>query len=357
MKKILIASYSLDVGGIETALVTLLKNISEKYDITLCLEKKQGLFLSEVPESVKIIEYKASNNKITLIRKISNYIKQQKFKIKYKNKFDFSANYATYSYPCSFVARTASENCALWVHNDYMNFFDNDKIKYKEFFEKLKVREYKKIVFVSENDQNVFVEELPEFKEKTIFCNNLINYNQIINKANEEVQDFDKKEKVITFINLGRHDEKQKKLSRIINATKKLNNEGYKFRVIFVGQGQDTLKYQEQAEGVENIQFLGAKKNPYPYLKNSDCLIMSSDFEGYPVVFIESLILNKPIITTDVSDSKKDIDGKFGLVVEKSEEGLYKGMKEFLDNPIKIQEFNPDNFNQEILNKLKSIIN
>ena len=357
MKKILIASYSLDVGGIETALVTLLKNISEKYDITLCLEKKQGLFLSEVPESVKIIEYKASNNKITLIRKISNYIKQQKFKIKYKNKFDFSANYATYSYPCSFVARTASENCALWVHNDYMNFFDNDKTKYKEFFEKLKVREYKKIVFVSENDQNVFVEELPEFKEKTIFCNNLINYNQIINKANEEVQDFDKKEKVITFINLGRHDEKQKKLSRIINATKKLNNEGYKFRVIFVGQGQDTLKYQEQAEGVENIQFLGAKKNPYPYLKNSDCLIMSSDFEGYPVVFIESLILNKPIITTDVSDSKKDIDGKFGLVVEKSEEGLYKGMKEFLDNPIKIQEFNPDNFNQEILNKLKSIIN
>lgn len=357
MKKILIASYSLDVGGIETALVTLLKNISEKYDITLCLEKKQGLFLIEVPESVKIIEYKASNNKITLIRKISNYIKQQKFKIKYKNKFDFSANYATYSYPCSFVARTASENCALWVHNDYMNFFDNDKIKYKEFFEKLKVREYKKIVFVSENDQNVFVEELPEFKEKTIFCNNLINYNQIINKANEEVQDFDKKEKVITFINLGRHDEKQKKLSRIINATKKLNNEGYKFRVIFVGQGQDTLKYQEQAEGVENIQFLGAKKNPYPYLKNSDCLIMSSDFEGYPVVFIESLILNKPIITTDVSDSKKDIDGKFGLVVEKSEEGLYKGMKEFLDNPIKIQEFNPDNFNQEILNKLKSIIN
>ena len=357
MKKILIASYSLDVGGIETALVTLLKNISEKYDITLCLEKKQGLFLIEVPESVKIIEYKASNNKITLIRKISNYIKQQKFKIKYKNKFDFSANYATYSYPCSFVARTASENCALWVHNDYMNFFDNDKTKYKEFFEKLKVREYKKIVFVSENDQNVFVEELPEFKEKTIFCNNLINYNQIINKANEEVQDFDKKEKVITFINLGRHDEKQKKLSRIINATKKLNNEGYKFRVIFVGQGQDTLKYQEQAEGVENIQFLGAKKNPYPYLKNSDCLIMSSDFEGYPVVFIESLILNKPIITTDVSDSKKDIDGKFGLVVEKSEEGLYKGMKEFLDNPIKIQEFNPDNFNQEILNKLKSIIN
>ena len=135
MKKILFASFSLDVGGIETALITLLKNISTKYDITLVLEKKEGIFLKEVPENVKIIEYKPSDNKITIIRKISNFIKQQKFKIKYKNKFDFSACFATYSYPCSFVARTASKNSSLWVHNDYMNFFENNEVEYKEFFQ------------------------------------------------------------------------------------------------------------------------------------------------------------------------------------------------------------------------------
>lgn len=355
MKKILFASYSLDVGGIETALITLLKNISEKYEITLCLEKKQGIFLNEVPKNVKIIEYTPSSNRITLIRKMSNFIKQQIFKLKYKNKFDFSASYATYSYPCSFVARTASKNCALWVHNDFMNFFENDKMQYKNFFETLKIQEYKKIVFVSEHDKNVFINEFPESNEKAIFCNNLIDYKQIIEKSNEEVEDFNK-ENITTFINLGRHDEKQKKLSRIIEATKKLNKEGYKFRVIFVGQGQDTLKYKEQAKDLENIQFLGAKKNPYPYLKNSDCLIMSSDFEGYPVVFIESLILNKPIITTDVSDSKEDIQGKYGIVVEKSVDGLYSGMKNFLQNPLLIQEFDPEKFNQEILEKLKRII-
>ncbi len=32
---------------------------------------------------------------------------------------------------------------------------------------------------------------------------------------------------------------------------------------------------------------------------------MSSDFEGYPIVFIESMILGKPIITTNLSDSQK----------------------------------------------------
>ena len=86
MKKILFSAYSLDVGGIETALITLLKNIKNDYEITLCLEKKEGIFLNELPQNVKIITYKPSNFKIMPIRKILNFIKQQIFKIKYKNK-------------------------------------------------------------------------------------------------------------------------------------------------------------------------------------------------------------------------------------------------------------------------------
>ena len=111
MKRILFSAYSLDYGGIETALVTLIQHLSTEYDITLVLERKQGIFLNKIPSNVKIIEYKASSNKITLIRKISNFFKQQKFKIKYKNKFDFSASYATYSFPCSFIARWHLGQC------------------------------------------------------------------------------------------------------------------------------------------------------------------------------------------------------------------------------------------------------
>ena len=89
MKKLLFAAYSLDVGGIETALITLLKELCHKYEITLALEKKQGIFLSELPENIKIITYTPSNNKIALIRKCINLCKQIKFRITYKNKFDF----------------------------------------------------------------------------------------------------------------------------------------------------------------------------------------------------------------------------------------------------------------------------
>ena len=138
MKKILFSAYALDVGGIETALITLLKNIHKKYDITLALEKKEGIFLKELPKDIKIITYKPNNNKNIVLRKTINFFKQQLFKIKYKNRFDFSACYATYSYSSSFVARCASTNNAIWIHNDYMNFFNNDITEYKKFFCKSK---------------------------------------------------------------------------------------------------------------------------------------------------------------------------------------------------------------------------
>ena len=355
MKKILFSAYSMEVGGIETALITLLKSIKNKYDITLVLEKKEGLFLNEVPENVKIITYKPSDFKVAIIRKMINFIKQQTFKLKYKNKFDFSASYATYSYSAGFVARTASQNSALWVHNDYLNFYNGDVEKYKSFFKKLKVEEFKKIVFVSENDKKIFLKYFEEQANKCVKCNNLINYKQIIQKSKEPASDLEQRDNIVTFINLGRHKEAQKKLSRIINATKKLNKEGYIFRVIFVGDGEDAEKYKKQAEGISNIEFLGAKKNPYPYLVKSDCLLISSDYEGYPVVFVESMILGKTIITTDVSDSMQDVKDKFGIVVDRSEEGVYQGMKEYLDKGFNIQKFDAEKYNEEILQILHKI--
>ena len=352
MKKILFSAYSMQVGGIETALITLLKNIKDKYDITLVLEKKEGIFLNEVPENIKILKYKPNDFKIVFIRKAINYIKQQIFKIKYKNKFDFSASFATYSYSSSFVARVASQSSVLWVHNDYLNFYNGDVEKYKNFFRKVKVEEFKKIVFVSENDKSVFSNYFKDQVDKCIKCNNLINYKKILQKSKEPAPDFEERNDIVTFINLGRHIEAQKKISRIISATKRLNQEGYIFRVIFVGDGQDNKEYKKQAEGISNIEFLGSKKNPYPYLAKSDCLLMSSDYEGYPVVFIESMILGKPIITTDVSDSMLDVKDKFGIVVEKSEDGVYQGMKEYLDKGFISEKFDAEKFNEEILNTI-----
>ena len=381
MKKILFSAYSLDVGGIETALLTLLKYLVKDYDITLVLEKKQGVFLEDLPKDIKVITFTPSSIKFSPIRKVVNFFKQLSFKLKYKNKFDFSADFATYSMPASFVARTASKNNAIWIHNNYMNFYDNDIQQYRKFFKSLKIQEFKKIVFVSNLDKKVFIAQFPELTKLTTVCNNLIDYEKIYKLANEKIPDEDlekifgvdypniklnklakketeKETKVPIFINVGRHNEKQKQISRILDATEKLNKNGFKFKVLLVGKGTNTKDYEQviKEKKLDNIIMLGAKKNPYPYFKISDCFLLSSQFEGYPVVFVESEILGLPIVTTDVSDSKKDIDGKFGQVVDNSAKGVYRGMKDFLEKGIKIDKFDPEKFNEEIIEKVKKIM-
>ena len=75
-KKLLFTAYSLGLGGIEKALVNLLNRLDyKKYDVTLILEKKEGIFLEQIPKEVKVLEYKISDNKIVILRKIYNRLK------------------------------------------------------------------------------------------------------------------------------------------------------------------------------------------------------------------------------------------------------------------------------------------
>ena len=61
---------------------------------------------------------------------------------------------------------------------------------------------------------------------------------------------------------------------------------------------------------------------------------MSSRYEGFPTVLFEAIILRKNIIATEVSGVNEMLEnGKLGLIVENSEEGIYQGMKKALTNP------------------------
>ncbi len=366
MKKLLFSAVNLDVGGIETALVTLLNTLAQNrnYDITLFLEKKQGLFLNDLDKKIKILEFTPNNCKNVPLRKLINLLKQTIFKLKYKNKFDFSCCYATYSNPSAFVARTASKNSVLWCHCDYLSYFYGDINKTKEFFEEKKYNEFNKIIFVSKQSKKSFLKIYPECKEKAICINNLIDYKKIISKSEESIDEtnlFENKN-IITFINIGRHEERQKRLSRIIEATKLLKQEEEtknKFRVIFVGDGPDTKEYEKLIKENnlnDKIILVGRKKNPYPYLKKSDCLILTSDYEGFPVVYVEGMILNKPIITTNVSGTDEIKEKGFAIITDKDIFEIYITMKNFILNKYKMKkEFNPEAYNNEILEKIEKL--
>ena len=358
-KKLLFTAYSMGLGGIETALCNLLNRLDyDKYDVTLILEKKEGIFLDQISKKVKVLEYRISDDKNVLLRKIKNRLKLIKWKRKLRNKYDFSCCFATYSIPGAHLALAASENSHLWVHLNYYITYKENEEEMAKFFNGVMAPKFRRVVFVSEENRREVCKHYPVIKDKAYVCNNFINGEDVLEKANEEC-DY-KKDKNTLFVNVGRHDEYQKRLTRIINSSKKLVDEGYKFKILFIGDGEEHQMYEDLIKKLklqDTILMLGKRKNPFPYYKMCDAVLLSSEFEGYPVVFLEAMTLDKPILSTQVSDWE-DLDKKNGIFCERNEEGVYKMMKKFLDKGFDIKKkFDYKEYNLGIEKKIISFIN
>ena len=316
MKKILITSYNLDFGGIEKSLLTLLKNFDyKKYDVTLVLERKEGVFLKDIPNSVKVKEYRVSENKNIIIRKVINLLKRIKWLIFNYKKYDSSICYATYSIPGSFLSLSSSNNNILFVHSNYKYIYDKNGLY--DFFNKRNVFKYNSIVFVSNESKNDFIKFYPELKDKCNVINNLVDCDDIIKKSKEKLDYKKDDNKIVLFV--GRLEEDSKRITKILSLASNLKD----IKFLIIGDGPDKKMYEDiiSKENLKNVEMLGAKKNPYPYFLISDYVILTSKYEGFPVVYNEAIVLNKPIITTiDVTDDYISIPNRFGYVIKDIDE-------------------------------------
>ncbi len=338
MKKILIASYNLDFGGIETSLINLLKNIDlTKYKVTLVLEHIEGVFLKELPKKIKLKEYKTNNSKNIIVRKTINLFKRLKWIFGNFKRYNASICYATYSGPCGFVTRVSSNNKILYVHSNYYQAYEKDEGKIRKFFDNRKIEKYNHIIFVSNESKKDLCKIYPSIEKKSITINNIIDYERIL-KLSEKKVDLKRTTKKI-FLFLGRLDESSKRLTLLLDVAKESQEEKVKNVFWIVGSGPDEKKYKDIVKKgkLENVIFMGSKKNPYPYIKACDYLILTSRYEGFPVVYNEAIILEKPIITTiDVSDDYISIPNRFGYVVD--EKNIYDKVKELSTAKEKIKE-------------------
>ena len=285
-----------------------------------------------------------------MIRKITNRLKLIKFIISNYHKYDFACSYATGRIVGSILARYLSSNNALYIHG---NIFDT-KEEQRNFFKKIKVLKFKKLVFVSNSLMRKYVKLVPNNNQEIFVSNNIIDYQNII-KLSEEYKI--KKDK-LTLVHIGRHREVEKNIYMLLDIIWQLKKDGYDFLVYLIGDGEDHQAYIEKAKELEiddKIVFTGSLENPYPYLKIADALLLTSVKEGNPVVFLEAMVLNVPIITTNVSDSKEMINDKYGMVSNLGD--YYLTLREFMNYGFKIKKkFDYKKYNQEILENLDRII-
>lgn len=351
-KELLFCSYNLDFGGIEQALINLLKNIDyDKYNVTLVLEKKEGIFLDQINPSVRIIEHKVSNNKNKLVRKAINLLRQIKWIVFNYKTFDFSCCYATYSLSSNLITRLSSNNTMIYIHSNYSQSFGNVN-NVKTFFDNREINSFRTIVFVSNESKNDLINIYPSIKEKSVVINNLIDQDKVVNGSKEKIKEIkDKNKTLFTFV--GRIDDSSKNIFGLINVFSKLINDNKNIELWIIGDGPDKKEAEKiisEKKLENNIKMLGSRKNPYPYINKSDYIILVSKYEGFPVIYNEAIILNTPIITTiDVTDDYITIPNRFGYIISNDINKIPQEINNILKNkPMKLERVD---FNK--LNKLK----
>jgi len=176
-----------------------------------------------------------------------------------------------------------------------------------------------------------------KFKVKVNCIYNPLNTTEIIKKSKRKVKGnkFSNK-KNINIINVARFTDQKDHLTllRAINILK----EKVKIRLLIIGRGINKLKMEnfiKENKLKSSVKIINFTKNPYPYIKSSDLFILSSKFEGLPNVLLESLVLNKFIISSDCPTGPSEIldNGKGGLLFKVGDyKDLVKKINYFLLN-------------------------
>ena len=96
--------------------------------------------------------------------------------------------------------------------------------------------------------------------------------------------------------------EDQKDYYSAILSIKNLIDQNYKIKYFILGKGSLEKKLKKLVNKLNlqnNVFFLGFKPNPYKYILKSDLFLITSKYEAFGVVIVESLMLGIPIVATD----------------------------------------------------------
>ena len=195
------------------------------------------------------------------------------------------------------------------------------------------------------------------------YANNTLDTAEILRKSAEPAEDWFGSfvGGRACFINLGRLSP-EKGHDRLIQAFAAVHLAYPETCLVIVGGGPLEAKLSGLIDELGlpgSVKLAGYQANPYPLLKAADCFVLSSNYEGQGLVLLESMILNRPIITTDLPPTRSVMEldgGGYGLLVDNSVDGLIKGMKSFMDKGLTPKAFNVDAYNQEALRKFESLL-
>lgn len=357
----------MNVGGTEKALLSMLEEIPlDQYEVTLLMLEKYGEFLNNIPKKVTVKYLEGYDKLKSLIsdppfKVIKNSFKQGRWRTGLwllaiyiwckctgertafyyyllKNNRGLQEQYdlaIAYAGPMEFISylvlhKINAKKKVQWIH------FDITKIGFNIRFARKVYKKFDKIFVISNEGKNKLIQALPELKDKVEVFFNIIRP-ELIRAQGDKEKGFQDSYTGIRLLTVGRLSQ-EKGQDQCIEAVARLHKDGYKIRWYAVGEGKWRAHCEQLAKslGIEKeCIFLGSKLNPYPYMKECDIYIQPSRHEGYCITLAEAKCFGSPIVTTDFTGAREQIEPyETGIIVEEGCEGIYKGIKELLDNRI-----------------------
>ena len=390
-KNILIFAGTLMKNGITTAVKSLLCNIDlDKYNYYIAFFQKAGNkhvdFINELNPKINYIpiygkknlrlidalcQYFYFRNNIetkSILKRLDHIFKIEAYRLFNDYKFDVAIHFSGYERKIIHLLPKCSNKTVINTHSDLMKekqmrnniHVPSIKFAYKYYdiigvvnnilkeniiknmphakirpmhnlndISGIRMRSKLPIIFDNDTECNVSLERL----------NNILNGNtlKIINIARFSVE---------------------KGLDRLIEAFKKFNIENPSSYLIIIG-GHGNL-YQEilsKANEVNNVVIIKSMKNPMTVLNKCDLFVLSSFYEGLPMTIMEALILNKPVISTNIPSVRKFLGEGYGFLVDNSEEGILQGLLDYKSGKLNnLKKFDAEKFNEQALQEFYDII-
>jgi glycosyltransferase involved in cell wall biosynthesis len=367
MKKLLIASFDMEVGGVERSLISMLENFNYKdYDVDLMLYRHQGEFMNLLPRKHTLL--KEVEQYATFRKPISEVIKEKKFalgaarlfakyssniigllkkveepgyyqmQLMWKHSLPFLPKLGkeydvaiSYLWPHYFVAdKVKAKKKIAWIHTDYSKV-DTDVNLDLKMWDK-----YNYIVAVSEHCREAFLSKYPKLRRKTLVVENITSPEFIKKMSNEEIGDMKTDNNSFNLLTVARLSH-AKGIDNAVKALRILHDRGMKnIKWYVVGYGGDEAIVNNlinENNLQESFILLGKKRNPYPYMKKCDLYIQPSRYEGKAVTVTEAQILGKPVLITNYNTASSQIkNGIDGVITDLNIEGIANGIQHLYED-------------------------
>lgn len=348
-KKILFVINQFFKGGAETALLNLFQCLSpDEEDVDFLIFDQIDLpdtisLVQKIPSWIHVINVAGHEAKWAFVKKAwfkacKKLTRRQLFRktaVDYvrKHVYDAAISYGEW-FSSSLVAKYVNASRKyVWIHADMdkADFLNPDIERLHGYFDGF--------IFASGASMKSAMQKYAFLNHCSCVVNNVVNDKEICRQAWEEVElpeGAKNRPVLLTVANL----RPEKNHLRQVEAMRILRNRGIDFCWLNIGSTANpeqtgVIRRAISAAGLEHdFLLLGARENPYAYMKHADAVCVLSDHESWSMVIIEAKTLGIPVIATNTSGAREQIvHGETGVLCDFSAEDIADQIQAFLSNP------------------------